>query len=441
MTMLSREDNESLVRVGPGTAMGGLMRLFWIPFYPADGLARDGQPKRIRLLGEDLVAWRDSEGRPGLIANACPHRGAPLLYARNEECGLRCVYHGWKFDVDGRVMDMPTEPERSRMKARVRAKAYQCRERNGILWTHMGPDQDNPPALPDLEWNLVPAENVHVSFRIQECNWLQALEGEIDSAHAPILHGRIDGGGAINAWVAGKDLRPTFECIQQPFGMSIASRRKSNDNMLYWRVNQFMLPFWSLVPPQAKFPELSGHAWVPMDDEHTLCIMFSYTPAQPFYARTRALMEEGHNGRETGHASRHCYAPKAPSEPYYAFWTKFSAESGYQFDYENQQTTWFSGLPGLWVQDAACQSGVAPIYDRTQENLCVSDTGIAMTRRMLLETLTGYRERGIRPPGVDDPDIFMVRAMSLHLPPDTPWSVAGAEFMRARLGADFGYTP
>jgi phthalate 4,5-dioxygenase len=288
--MLSREDNEALVRIGPGTAMGALMRLFWIPFYAANELARDGEPRRVRLLGEDLVAWRDGDGRPSLVANACPHRGAPMLYGRNEECGLRCVYHGWKFDVAGGVVDMPTEPERSRLKEKVRLKAYACRERGGVLWTYMGPDQDELPPLPEIEWNLVPDENVHVSFRVQECNWLQALEGEIDSAHAPILHGRIDGKGAINQWVAGRDLRPIFECMQQPFGMSIASRRKVDEQTQYWRVNQYMLPFWTLVPPQSKFPELSGHAWVPMDDEHTLCLMFSYTPARPFYARTRELM-------------------------------------------------------------------------------------------------------------------------------------------------------
>jgi phthalate 4,5-dioxygenase oxygenase subunit len=439
--MLSREDNEALVRVGPGTAMGALMRLFWIPFYAANELARDGEPRRVRLLGEDLVAWRDSDGRPSLVANACPHRGAPMLYGRNEECGLRCVYHGWKFDVAGGVVDMPTEPERSRLKEKVRLKAYACRERGGVLWTYMGPDQDELPPLPEIEWNLVPDENVHVSFRVQECNWLQALEGEIDSAHAPILHGRIDGKGAINQWVAGRDLRPIFECMQQPFGMSIASRRKVDEQTQYWRVNQYMLPFWTLVPPQSKFPELSGHAWVPMDDEHTLCLMFSYTPAQPFYARTHELMEEGHHGRETGHASRHCYAPKPPSEPYGQYWTKFNPRDNYLFNYEAQQTSWFSGLPGLWVQDAACQSGVAPIYDRTQENLGVSDTGIAMTRRFLLESLAAYRDRNIRPQGAAQPETFMVRAMSLTLPTGTSWAEAGAAFMQARLGADFGYVP
>ena len=439
--MLSKESNETLVRVGPGTATGALFRLFWIPCYPGDRLARDGQPKAVKLLGEDLILFRDSEGKPGLVGNACPHRGAPLLFGRNEECGLRCVYHGWKFDVNGAVMDMPAEPARSRLSERVRLKAYRCQERNGIVWAYLGPDQENPPPLPDLEWNLVPRENVHVSFRVQESNWLQAVEGEIDSAHAAILHGRVDNQGAASEWLAKKDLRPTFECIQQPFGMSVAARRKVGDDRLYWRVNQFMLPFWTLVPPQSKFPELSGHAWVPIDDEHTLCVMFSYTPAGPLYPRSRELFEEGYKGRETGHASRHAYAPKAPNIPYAEFWTKFSLENGYQFDYESQRTTLFSGLPGLWVQDSACQAGLAPIYDRSRENLGVGDTGIVMTRHFLLEALAAYRDRGVKPIGVDDPEVFMVRAVSLSLPADAQWAEAGREFMRAELGADFGYTP
>lgn len=437
--MLTHEQNETLVRVGPETPMGDMFRLYWIPFYPADGLPPDGQPKRVTLLGEDLVAFRDSEGRPGLIANACPHRGAPLMFGRNEECGLRCVYHGWKFDVEGCVVDMPAEPVESGLKDSVRAKTYPCRERNGVLWTYMG--SAIPPPLPQIEWNLVPDENVFVSFRVQECNWLQAVEGEIDSAHAPILHGRIDGEGAIANWVANKDLTPKFECLQQPFGLSIASRRTVDDDTYYWRVNQFLLPFWTLVPPQSKFPELSGHAWIPMDDENTLCLMFSYTPSGPLYPRMRELLSEGHKGRETGHASGQCYDPQPATVPYGDFRTKFTPQSGYGFDYESQRTTWFSGMPGLWVQDAACQTGVTPIVDRTQEYLSASDMGIVQARRLLLDSIQALRERGAPPIGADDPNIFMVRSVSLHLPTEADWSKAGEAFMRAELGGDFGYTP
>jgi phthalate 4,5-dioxygenase oxygenase subunit len=438
--MLSHEDNETLVRVGKGTPMGDLFRLYWIPFFAAKDLAADGQPKRVKLLGEDLVVFRDTEGRVGLLANACAHRGAPLMFARNEDCGLRCVYHGWKYDVTGAVIDMPAEPARSRLKEHVRIKAYPCRERGGLVWAYMGPGKE-PPPLPNLEFNLVPAENVATSVRVQECNWLQALEGEIDSAHAPILHGRIDQKGAVNDWLAKQDLRPTFECMRQDFGMSIAAKRRLEDGLLYWRVNQFLMPFYTLVPPQTKFPELSGHAWVPVDDENTLCIMFSYTPGGPLYPKSRQLFEKGHNGRESGHASQHCYATASPGAAYADYWTKFNRTTNFHFDYESQRSTWFSGLPGLWVQDAACQIGIDPIYDRSTENLCASDTGIVMTRRLLLDSVSAFRDRGICPAGVSDPDIPMVRAVSLRLPEGTSWADAGRDHMRAKLGQDFGYEP
>ena len=436
--MLSHEDNEILVRIGAGTSMGQLMRLYWIPFLPTSDLPAGGQPQRVRLLGEDLIAFRDTEGRIGLVDHVCPHRGAPLVFGRNEDCGVRCVYHGWKFGVNGKVLDMPAEPADSRLKDKVTIKHYVCRERNGVAWAYMGPDQDAPPELPALEWNMVPEANVHVSFRVQECNWLQAVEGEIDSAHAAILHGRIDAQGAISEWVAKRDLKPIFECRRQDYGMSIASRRVLDERTHYWRVNQFLLPFYTLVPPQSKYPELSGHAWVPLDDHNTLCIMFSYHPTQTFYPKTKELFEKGHQGRETGHPSQDAYAPSPVTQPYAKYWTKFNAESGFLFNYDAQTKTWFSGLPGLWVQDAACQSGVSPIYDRSKEHLGISDTGVAMTRRFLLEKVRGLTQ-GEKPVRFDDPSLWMVRAVSLTLPAGNSWVEDGQVAMTAEVGKDFGY--
>ncbi len=362
-----------------------------------------------------------------------------MLFGRNEDCGMRCIYHGWKYDVTGAVVDMPAEPPRSRLKEKVRITAYPCRERNGVVWTYMGPDEE-PPPLPEMEWNLVPPENVHLSMRVQECNWLQALEGEIDSAHAPILHARIDDGGAINDWIAKRDLRPTFECMRQQFGMSIAAKRRLDEQTLYWRVNQFVLPFYSLVPPQSKFPELSGHAWVPMDDEHTLCLMFSYHPVGA--AATRGPGSCSRRGTTAARPAMPAATPTTSARrrtPYADYWTRFNPDQAFRIDYEAQRTTWFSGLPGLWVQDGACQSGTGPIYDRTQENLCASDTGIVMTRRMLLESARALRDAGVRPAGATEPDTFMVRAVSMQLPEGTPWADAGRPHMTARLGAGFGY--
>ena len=438
--MLTREDNETLVRVGPGTPMGRLMRLHWIPFLRADDVQRDGQPHRVRLLGEDLVAFRDSSGRVGLVDHACPHRGAPMVFGRNEDDGLRCVYHGWKFGTDGRCQEMPAEPANSPMCARMKITAYPVRERNGMLWAYLVPEPEQAPPLPDLEWNLVPEEQVAISIRVQECNWLQALEGEIDSAHAAILHGRVHEDGVINQWKQAKDLAPTFECVAHEAGISIGSRRKLDAEHQYIRVNQFLMPFYTLVPPFSQFPELSGHAWVPIDDEHTLCIMFSYHPNQPFYEKTRALFKSGHRGRETGHASDGSFETRPVTDPFPRYWSKYNRGNAYQFSHD-LQGTYNSGLPGLWVQDAAAQSGVAPIYDRSKEHLGTSDTGIARTRRLLLDTVGRFVKDGQRPASADKPQSLMWRAVSLTLPTGGNWSELGAEFMRARLGAGFGYEP
>lgn len=211
--MLSREDNELLTRVGPGTPMGQMMRQYWIPALLSSELPQsDGDPLRVRLLGENLIVFRDTSGRVGLLADNCSHRGASLFFGRNEEGGLRCVYHGWKYDVDGRCVDMPNEPAESNFKDKIRHEAYPCVERGGVVWTYMGPRQARPapkggsnatvelagvgpvsglPSLPDLEWNLAP-DAQHSIFRItvRHCNWLQALEGDIDACHTSFLHSR-----------------------------------------------------------------------------------------------------------------------------------------------------------------------------------------------------------------------------------------------------------
>jgi phenylpropionate dioxygenase-like ring-hydroxylating dioxygenase large terminal subunit len=377
--MLSHEDNEMLVRVGAGTGMGEFFRLFWIPFLLSKDLLAGGRPRRVRLLGEDLVAFRASDNTIGLLDHACAHRGAPLAFARNEECGLRCVYHGWKFDIAGRVTDMPAEPERSRFKDNVRLKAYPCRERNGVVWTYMGPEKDNLPPLPNFEWNLVSPEQVHLSLRVQECNWLQALEGDIDSAHAAFLHGRIDQQGRMKRMLYVRDRRPTFDVMRQEFGLSIAARRVLEDGPIYWRVNQFVLPFYTLTPPQSSFPELTGHAWVPIDDENTLVLMFSYHPNEPLYEKTRRLFEEGYKGRESGHPS-HGALRGDDAGPHAGGRRRFTRENDFKLDYESQRTAKFREFWAMG-QDAACQSGLGPIFTTAARGrLGVSDSGIVMAR-------------------------------------------------------------
>src|SRR5215211_2343122 len=185
--MLSQSDNEILTRVGPGTLMGNLLRRYWTPALISAELPEpDCPPLRIRLLSENMIAFRTTSGQVGLVANACPHRGASLFFGRNEEEGLRCVYHGWKFDVEGNCVDMPSEPAESNFKSKVRVQAYPCQERNGIIWTYMGP-RDVPPPLPELEGNLSAEGAGRVQKLVRECNFMQALEGDIDTIHAGFL--------------------------------------------------------------------------------------------------------------------------------------------------------------------------------------------------------------------------------------------------------------
>src|SRR5213592_2016486 len=256
--MLSREDNELLCRVGCGTPMGDLLRHYWLPFLPSTELPEpDGPPKKVRLLGEDLVAFRDTEGRVGLLAANCPHRGASLFFGRNEECGLRCVYHGWKFDVTGRCVDMPNEPAESTFNDKVRARAYPCRDVNGVIWTYMGPRETAPP-LPAFEINTLPAEQVYPPLMmLEECNWGQALEGDIDSSHIDFVHAK----------------RTRLEVLPTDYGACYSARRRSDTEGLYWhRITQFIMPFFSMIA--ASDPQIvSARAWVPLDDHYNLQIM------------------------------------------------------------------------------------------------------------------------------------------------------------------------
>lgn len=417
---MDRENAEILTRVGPGAAMGQLLREYWIPFDVSSEMLSDGPPKRIRLLGEDLLAFRDTDGRVGVVSPTCPHRSAPLFFGRNEEGGLRCVYHGWKFATDGRCLDMPTEPADCPLKAGVKLLSYPTKERNGVVWIYMGKAQV-PPELPELEWNMVPESQCHISIRIQECNWVQALEGEIDSAHGTILHGRVDTEG--KSLLGRKSVftmvkHPRMEAMDTDYGVAIASLRQIGDSC-YWRVNQFLDPFYTLVPPFES--NLSGHAWVPIDDEHTLCFMFTYSPTEPLDPKILRIYEEGYRGRESGHVSRSGTVRRIGA-PYETYWPKFSRANDFGgVDWQEQRERRFSGLPGLWVQDAACQSGTEPIADRTKQNLGTTDVGIVRMRNRLIRAAKRLQADQGAPSNVTKPAAFRVRAVAMNLAPGAAW--------------------
>jgi len=268
--MLSHEENELLTRTGPGTPMGQLMRRYWIPaVFSAQIAGPDSPPVRVQLLGENLVAFRDTEGRVGLLDECCPHRTASLFFGRNEECGLRCVYHGWKFDVEGNCVDLPSEPPGSSFQDKIRVKAYPSIERAGLVWTYMGPS-GLMPEFPELEWTLLPENQRLVSRHIQECNWLQGLEGGFDASHIAFLH---RGTGAVNQHVV-----PSFhETMRSDFGAIVGTGRESGEGDIRWGTALFIAPFQKVF---ASNPN-GAHIWVPMDDENTMLYSVDFYPAGP----------------------------------------------------------------------------------------------------------------------------------------------------------------
>jgi phenylpropionate dioxygenase-like ring-hydroxylating dioxygenase large terminal subunit len=444
--MLSAEENELLCRVGPGTPMGELLRQYWQPFLRSSDLPeRDGRPMRVRLLSEDLVAFRDSEGRIGLVASNCPHRGASLFFGRNEEEGLRCVYHGWKFDVSGRCVDMPNEPADSNFKDKVHAIAYPTQERNGIIWTYMGA-LDSPPPLPALEWNLVPEDQCYVSLRIAQCNWVQTMEGEIDSSHSGFLHSSLNADADIERGRAMQgsegmlykmlDKHPRFETLDVDAGVTIAARRNAGDDGYYWRITQFALPFYTIIPPYGPDPTFGGHAWVPVDDYNTLCMCFGYHPTKPLGERRLNSLMRGRNGVEGLHPSVDVFLPP-DSRPYGQFWPRINKDNDYEFDWNAQLTQRFSGLPGTWPQDSACQETMGPIYDRTQERLGGSDTGIIAVRRRLINAAKALRDQGVTPETVMSPDLYRIRSAAVVLPRTVSWVEGAGEQRTATPGVNY----
>src|SRR5579872_2142804 len=238
-TMLSKEENELLTQTDPGTPAGNYFRRFWLPaLMPWEIPTPDCPPVRVRLLGEDLVAFRDSDGRVGLLDEFCPHRLASLFLGRNEECGLRCVYHGWKFDVAGNCVDMPNEPAESRFKEKIRLTSYPTVELGGVLWAYMGPS-DKQPDPPGMEWLRAPEQFRFVSKTVEYCNYVQAIEGGIDTVHGSFLH---------NNNLAKRGLRqlntsPVLEVETTPYGFRYAGIRDLGERGSYVRVYQFVLPF------------------------------------------------------------------------------------------------------------------------------------------------------------------------------------------------------
>ena len=429
--MVTRDENEMMTRVGPGTPMGDLMREYWLPAFMSTELAEpDGAPLRIRLLGESLLAFRSTSGKIGLVASNCPHRGASLFYGRNEEEGLRCVYHGWKFDVEGRCVDMPVEPPESNYKDGVKLRAYRCQERNGVVWTYMGSRKD-PPSLPDLEPNMPDDREATVWTALRECNWLQALEGDIDTGHLAFLHlGGISPDemepGTFDFYTV-NDRQPRFRVTDTDCGTMYGAYRPVEDDKYYWRLAQFLFPFYTLIPTGALGVQINVRAWVPMDDEHT---MF-WNMAVP-NTRTPAASRPNSNRKGQPFAGTRLGPQFLPNTTgWFGRWRLSACESNdYLIDREVQRSESYTGIEGIHLQDQAITESMGPVYDRTQENLGTSDAMIVRTRRRLIRSAVAHRE-GTTPPGVDSPELYRQRSGGIILPRDVDWIESTKELRKA----------
>ncbi len=371
--MLSREDNEYLTQTGPGTPMGNFMRRFWIPFMLSKEIAEpDCPPVRITILGEDLLAFRDTEGRAALVDQFCPHRRVSLFFGRNEECGIRCVYHGWKFDADGNCVDMPSEPADSSFKDKIKLKSYPVREKAGIVWAYMGPT-DRMGDLPELEWMEVPEAYRYTSRWYQECNYAQAVEGEIDSAHVSFLHSKLENDAENKAALTGAffagDTAPKWKVAERDFGMTLGARRRVEGGRYYWRMNQWLYPFYTMIAP-VPGESRTVRMWVPVDDGHCNIICTTYRIDRP------ASEAELHNWR-TG-AVAHAALGSNSLIPI------ANRTNDYNIDRDLQNTESFTGIVGIRAQDAAMTESPGPIVDRSLEHLGSSDTAIIQMRRLLM---------------------------------------------------------
>jgi len=425
--MLSAEDNARLTRVGPQTSCGLLLRRYWLPFALSSELPDvEGAPIRVRLLGEDLVAYRTGENSVGLVDAYCPHRRAPMFFGRSEGGGLRCVYHGWKFDGTGACLDMPSEPPDSLFKTKVRIGAYPTFEGGGMLWAYLGLAEQRPPP-PDYEFVRAPATHRFVSKHVQDCNWLQALEGGLDSSHATIMHNMQIGD---LAWLSDYERTvPKIDVQKTAYGYSYTGIRRVGDNQ-WVRLYQYIMPaiqmrgrIKGLLGGHSEYvnagdvPTINGHVWVPIDDETVAVYNFLYSsdPALPV-TPAFAIASEIRDGRD-------------PTRLLPDFRGTLNAANDYGIDRVLQKTASFTGIEGINLQDVALQEGMGRCVDRTREHLGTTDRAIIVMRQLLLAAVLDVEE-GRAPRGLDPATYRDVRALDHLVPADADWrSVLAAEML------------
>jgi phthalate 4,5-dioxygenase len=375
--MLAKEENELLTRTNAGTPMGELIRQYWVPALLSEEIPTpDSPPARVRLLGEELVAFRDTQARIGLIGEHCAHRGTSLFFGRNEECGLRCIYHGWKYDVEGNVVDTPAEPADSDFRKKLRHTAYPTHEANGVIYAYLGP-RELMPLFPNYEWTQVPPEFSYVTKALLECNYLQGLEGECDSSHLSFLHRAFT--NERNQPLYKSDTAPFYETEDTDFGVRLIATRNF-DNQHYIRFSAFIMPVYGCVPAGRPTNELEGyeiHTYVPADDTH--CWRYDIG-----FRRDRAVLDDEVHRRKQ-------------INPDY---TRIrNARNNYLQDRQIQKKINFTGIEDFLNHDACATESMGAIFDRSREHLGVSDKAVIAVRRFLLTSVKEFNT-GKEPPHI-----------------------------------------
>jgi phthalate 4,5-dioxygenase len=408
--MLSLEENERLTHTDPGTAMGATMRRYWIPAVLSWEIPEpDCPPVRVQLLGEKLIAFRDTRGRIGLLEEFCPHRRASLWLGRNEDCGLRCVYHGWKFDVEGNCVDQMNEPEQ--FKEKIYITSYPTVELGGVIWAYMGPPEHQPPP-PKFEWTQVPESHRVVTKVWQECNWLQALEGGIDTSHAPILHRTLradttmPGINITSPFARGK--APHLVVDTTDYGYRYFGVRSLGEEGVHIRAYHYVLPFHQIRPHRTVGGDTgsAGHIWVPIDDHNCMVWNWYYSLGDaPLTEEDRLLRSSGNGPLDVDFAN--------------GFRSQRNKGNNYLIDRQAQKTETFTGITGINVQDRAVQETMGPIVDRSKEHLGPADRAIIVTRQQLMLAIKTHRDGGV-PAGLEE-SYYTVRAAEGVIPNDVDW--------------------
>jgi phthalate 4,5-dioxygenase len=413
--MLSAEENNLLCRVEGNAPMGQIMRRHWLPACMSEEVVEpDCAPVRSRLVGEDLVVFRDSKGRLGILDEYCPHRRASLAFGRNEECGLRCLYHGWKIDVDGAILEMASEPEDSRLRETTRAKAYPVREGGGFVWVWLGPKDEmrdwEPPAWAPTRDTRISIVKMHTA-----CNWAQVLEGSIDSAHSSSLHSSnmpamaVEGAKATESqWPRpSTDKAPRLQVQQTSFGFRYAAIRKpivNSETHDYVRTTVFIAPFTVLIPPNDRYK--LAQMLVPIDDLNTMFYWIAWH-------ETKGIDQD---------AWRRFCAAEIGIDLDREYRKVRTLENRFMQDREAMKRGDFTGIKGIPAQDMAMWESMGRIADRTKDYLGSSDLAVAQFRRQMVAAAKHMREGGPAI-GTTEPRVPQVKLASFEgiVPKKTDW--------------------